>query len=207
VSALAFTPDGRHLAAAEEDGTVSLWEVARATEVWSKKAHAGAAWCLAFDRDGSRVASAGEDGLRVLDAVHGSKFLEIAREPSQRIGGVAFHPREPLIAVGMHDAEDSISKPGIIGLYGLGPGRLIRSFRGHSGGVTDVAFYPDGTRLASASDDRTVKLWDTETGDAVLTLRGHTAGVLDVAFSPDGNLLATGGIDLAVRIWDARPLD
>ena len=68
-----------------------------------------------------------------------------------------------------------------------------------------MAFSPEGTRLASASIDRTVKLWDVKSGDEVLSLRGHTGGVLGVAFSPEGSLLASAGRDGTVRIWDARP--
>ena len=65
---------------------------------------------------------------------------------------------------------------------------------------------PDGRRIATTSHDRTVKLWDAETGQEVLTLRDHTAGVICVAFSPDGHRLVSGSIDRTARVWDARPL-
>jgi hypothetical protein len=66
-----------------------------------------------------------------------------------------------------------------------------------------VAFSPDGRRLASASYDGTVKLWDADTGQEVLTLRGHSGRVTSVAFSPDGRRLASANDDGTVMLWDA----
>ena len=85
-------------------------------------------------------------------------------------------------------------------------GRAIHTLTGHSADVVSLAFSPDGRRLATASYDRTIKLWDTSTGQDVFTLRGHTAGVVAVAFSPDGNLIVSGGIDDTARVWNATPL-
>src|SRR5262249_44157690 len=65
-----------------------------------------------------------------------------------------------------------------------------------------VAVSPDGTRIASASYDGTVRLWDARTGHGLRVLTGHAGMVLVVAFSPDGRLLASAGFDGTVRLWD-----
>jgi WD40 repeat protein len=77
-----------------------------------------------------------------------------------------------------------------------------RVLRGHNSAVFAVAISRDGRLLASASNDRTAKLWDPTTGAELRTLRGHNGAVNSVAFSPDGKLLATVSDDRTVRLWD-----
>jgi WD40 repeat protein len=74
---------------------------------------------------------------------------------------------------------------------------------GHADRVISICFSPDGKTLASGSRDKTIKLWDVETGKVRLTLEGHTNWVTSLAFHPDGDRLASGG-DITVRLWDTR---
>ncbi|MEG4188954.1 WD40 repeat domain-containing protein, partial [Microcoleus sp. Pol17_C1] len=72
----------------------------------------------------------------------------------------------------------------------------------HSDGVTSVSFSPDGKTLASASIDKTIKLWDVTTGKQIRTLQGHSDVVWSVSFSPDGKTLASASDDKTIKLWD-----
>jgi WD40 repeat protein len=72
---------------------------------------------------------------------------------------------------------------------------------GHLLPIYSAQFSPDGQRIASCSQDRTVNIRDVE-GPLLKTLKGHLDGVLDLAYSPDGELLASGSVDSTIRLWD-----
>ena len=89
-------------------------------------------------------------------------------------------------------------------------GTLLYTYRGHSAGVTAIAWSPEGRRIASGSEDHTVQVWNTTTGELLYTYRGHSGKVKTVAWSPDGRRIASGGADdtlpttdNTVQIWEA----
>ena len=71
--------------------------------------------------------------------------------------------------------------------------------------MSSVAYSPDGRRIISGSSDKTIRIWDTETGAAVgKPLEGHSEGVYSVTYSPDGRRIISGSRDKMIRIWDAE---
>jgi WD40 repeat protein/ribosomal protein L40E len=85
-----------------------------------------------------------------------------------------------------------------------GAWRELQVLEGHTGYVYSVAYSPDGSRIASGSGDKAIKIWDAESGRELQVLEGHTDNVISVAYSPDGSRIASGSGNKTIKIWDVE---
>ena len=84
----------------------------------------------------------------------------------------------------------------------MASGNQLLICSGHTDKVWSVVFHPQGHLLASGSDDQTIKLWDTRTGECIRTLKDHIGFVRSLVFAPDGKFLFSGSADRSIRQWN-----
>ena len=134
----------------------------------------------------------------------------VARFTSVKVGKQTLtgHPGKINAISFSKDGRQVVTATGVTGLGGeaflwdVETGKLIRRFTGeHRDILFDAELSPDGSILATAGYDRSIKVWETGSGKLLRTIEGHNGAIYDIAFSPDGSVLASAGGDASVKLW------
>lgn len=196
INSVAFSLDGRLLAAASDDGEIHLLQTTDGKQLSVYKGHTGWVQSIVFSPDGRTLISGSHDRTVKLWDIRTGQCLKTLPGHGGGVWSVAVSPNGKRLATASEDKT--------VRIWDVATGQCCQILSGHTGWIRSVAFGSDSSMLASASDDRTVKLWDIATGQCLQTLWEHADRVLCLAFSPTGHYLASGSNDKLVRLWDLR---
>jgi WD40 repeat protein len=204
---IAYQPQGTQIATADAnsdgkgkvvDVAIHLWNPNKGEILRTLTGHTDLIYGLAYNADGTRLASASLDGTaRIWDVRTGEAISLPVGSP---VLDVAFS------SDGLNLATANYS--GAVQLWDVASGRMITTVYQSPHPMYAVAFSPDGSQLAAAGTDQIVRLWRlNDANRPALRLVGHTNTILDLAFRADGKRLVSAGAEGTAIIWDVSDLD
>ncbi|PJF16585.1 Rsa4p [Paramicrosporidium saccamoebae] len=218
------------LASSSKDGTVKVWDVFRKTCTMTLSQHTDAVTCVKWGGDGTIYSASRDRTIRMwhsdgrlkgqlLGHAHWINTLALSTDHVLRTGafdhnGEISSPSDVQYSAKLrYDAavgtqgERLISGSDDFTLFLWNPSisnKPVARLTGHQALVNHVSFSPDGRYLASASFDKSVKLWNGVTGQFLSSLRGHVGRAYQVAWSADSRLLMSSSQDSTLKVWDVR---
>jgi WD40 repeat protein len=213
VQFLSYSPDGKRILCYDslfdhyaDYKNILIWDSSQGTQNIRNLHHLARIdadlYFLGWDLSGNRIITGSPIGItKIWDSETGAELYSLPDE-EKSVQVLAFSPDQSRIAVGYYNGNIAI-RDGAGLLEGIA-GKNVYNFSGHTSAFGSLVFSPDGKRLLSASGDKTIKLWDMESGGEIKTFSGHDAFVVSALFSPDGQRIVSCSFDHTIRVWDAE---
>jgi len=196
MNALSYSSDAQHIATGGDDGKVKVWNTTSGFCFVTFTEHTAAVSCVDFAKQGQVLFTASLDGtVRAYDLVRYRNFRTFTSPSPVQFTSLAVDPSGEVVAAGSTDTFE-------IFIWSVQTGKLLDILAGHEGPVSALAFSPTGNQLASASWDKTVRIWNPFNRTRVVEPFQLTADALSVAFRPDGKELAASTLDGQLWFWD-----
>jgi WD40 repeat protein len=194
IQSLAYSPDGRTLAAGDSFGGVTFWDLVSRKKIGELISHQAQVSSQTFSPDGRTLAAGFSDGLVEWWDVRTRQRRRRLKGHTARVVLLKFAADGNSLASGSDD--------GTARLWNLSTFDVSRIVATKAQGSAGAAYSPDGRWLGTAHLDGTAQIRDAVTGRLALTLRAASHRVTSLTFSPDGRTFATGGADSQVKLWD-----
>ena len=196
MNTLSYSADGQNIATGGDDGKVKIWNTVSGFCFVTFTEHSSAVSAVEFAKQGQVLFSASLDGtVRAFDFVRYRNFRTFTSPTPVQFSALAVDPSGEVVAAGSTDSFE-------VFMWSVQTGKLLDVLTGHEGPISSLVFSPTGNTLASASWDKSVRLWSVFGRSREVEPFSLNADVLALAFRPDGHELAASTLDGQVAFWD-----
>lgn len=199
MNTLSYAPDGQTIATGGDDGKVKVWSTYTGFCFVTFTEHSAPVSDVAFAKQGSVLFTASLDGtVRAYDLIRYRNFRTFTSPSPVQFSCLAVDPSGEVVAAGSTDSFE-------VFLWSVQTGKLLDILTGHEGPISSLAFSPSGNnQLASASWDRTVRVWNVFGRSRAVEPFTLTSDALALAFRPDGKELAVSTLDGQITFFDIQ---